>query len=179
MSSLFQIRPIEPQDSVQLEALILSVLTELKCVGPGFASADPELQDLFAAYQLPPHQAPDRGYWVIQEQATGRVLGGGGFAPLKGHTGPEKTCELQKVYFHPLLRGRGFGRKLLEKNFQEAQALGYQQMYLETVGVMTNAIAMYEKLGFQRLDNRLGHTGHASCHIFMKRSLEKPALVLA
>lgn len=169
------IRPIQHQDNSQVEALILGVLVEFGCVGPGFASSDPELKDLFGAYQPPEGQKTDRAYWVIEDTASGQVLGGGGFAPLKGFAGAIATCELQKVYFHSALRGRGFGRKLLEKCLMEAAFCGYQSVYLETVSQMASAVGLYEKLGFQRLPGSLGNTGHTGCSIFMSRSLKPSA----
>lgn len=172
------IRHIEPEDSQPLADLILSVLKEFGCVGEGYASADPELQDLyrhFTAYANPAKS--DRGYWVIEDRMTGQIYGGGGFSPLKGLPPEAATCELQKVYFHPELRGMGYGRKIVEKCMDEAARRGYQTMYLESVGVMGKAVQLYERIGFQHLDNRLGNTGHANCLIFMSRPLKQLASV--
>jgi putative acetyltransferase len=170
------IRPIQPCDNPQICQLVLDVLQEFGCVGAGYASSDPELKDMFATYQTQNGKKADRGYWVIEDIATGQVLGGGGFSPLKGFSGPLPTCELQKVYFHPHLRGRGFGRKLLEKCVQEAERAGFEMMYLETVERMSSAIHIYEKMGFQVLNARMGQTGHSGCSIFMSRPLSQAAL---
>lgn len=171
------IRPIEPRDSQPLADLILSVLKEFGCVGEGYASADPELQDLYNNYSTYASNTQDRGYWVIVDKETDKVYGGGGFAPLKGLPPEAVTCELQKVYFHPELRGMGFGRKMVEKCMDEASRLGYHTMYLESVGVMSSAVRLYEKIGFQQLSTRLGNTGHSNCLIFMSRPLRQLASV--
>lgn len=165
------IRAIETQDDAALETLVISVLTEFGCVGPGYASADPELKALSAVYTVSPGETIDRGYWVIADEQNRTVLGGGGFARLKGTVEAEGICELQKVYFHPKLRGQGFGRKIIELCIQEATKAGYQTIYLETTPQMKSAVGLYEKLGFNFLPSYLGDTGHRSCTVFMSRSL--------
>ncbi|WP_373531808.1 GNAT family N-acetyltransferase [Vampirovibrio sp.] len=177
MNTALIIRPVKPGDNPQIHRLVLAVLEEFGCVGTGYASSDPELLDMFGTYRLPKGQKPDRGYWVIEDLTTGQVLGGGGFSPLKGYSGPAPTCELQKVYFHPSLRGRGFGRKLLETCVQEAEQRGYETMYLETIERMSSAIGLYQKMGFRILTTRLGQTGHSACSVFMSRPLRQLALV--
>lgn len=165
------IRPIEPRDNAEVKHLVISTLTEFGCVGPGFASSDPELEDLYTAYQPPTGQPSDRAYWVIYDTAAERVLGGGGFSRLKATTPEQGICELQKVYFSPELRGKGFGGKLLRRCIEEAGLAGYREMYLETMPQMASAVGLYEKLGFQHLPTYKGDTGHRSCTIFMSRPL--------
>jgi putative acetyltransferase len=174
------IRPLEARDNAALLQLVLDTLQEHQCIGPGFASADPELQDLHAYYTQPSDNpvAPllanptkERGYWVLEEVATGRILGGVGYGPLKGALPDEKICELQKFYFRPEVRGQGFGRQLLELVIQESQAAGYRTIYLETVTQMIGALSLYEKVGFRSLTSPLGATGHTSCSVFMSRPL--------
>lgn len=167
----FTIRSVAAQDDAQLEALIISVLIEFGCVGPGYASGDPELISLSSVYTVAPGETYDRDYWVVVDELTQEVLGGAGFSRLKGTTEAEGICELQKVYFHPKLRGLGFGRKLVDRCIQEATKAGYRTMYLESVPQMESAIGMYEKFGFQFLPTYLGDTGHRSCTVFMSRPL--------
>jgi len=169
------IRPVAPQDNAGLEALVVDTLTEFGCVGPGFAASDPELKDLYTAYQTPPGQPRDRGYWVIVDEADGLLLGGGGFSRLKGTALQDAVCELQKVYFRPELRGLGFGRKMLERCIEEAALAGYRTMYLETMPQMQSAVGLYEKFGFRFLPTYMGDTGHRSCTVFMSRPLEPAA----
>ena len=166
------IRAIALCDNAQVEALILNTLTEFDCVGPGFASSDPEVKDMFTVYQTPPGQPCDRGYWVIIDKTSGLLLGGGGFSRLKCTTPEESICELQKVYFRPELRGKGFGRKMIELCIEEASLAGYRTMYLETMPQMQSALGLYEKLGFRFLPTYLGDTGHRGCTVFMSRPLQ-------
>lgn len=176
INSALIIRPIQSRDNPQIYQLVLDVLQEFGCVGSGYASSDPELKDMFTTYQTQSGKKADRGYWVIEDLTTGQILGGGGFSPLKGFSGAAPTCELQKVYFHPQLRGRGFGQKLLEKCLQEAEQAGFEMIYLETIERMGNAVRLYQKMGFQVLNARMGETGHSACSIFMSRPIPQAAL---
>lgn len=164
------IRPVQPQDNPHLFQLVRDVLTEHGCVGEGFAFADPELTRMYETYQ-----EPGSAYWVVVDETTGRVLGGCGFSRLKGTSGEEAICELQKLYFYDELRGKGFGRRLVELSVEEATRAGYRVMYLETVHQMKSAVGLYQKFGFEVLDGPMGCTGHGKCTVFMKRSLVEAA----
>lgn len=168
---ILAIRPIESGDNAALEALVIATLAEFGFVGPGFASSDPELKDLYANFHTSSDETPDKAYWVIFDQQTKRVLGGGGFSRLKGTTPEEGICELQKLYFSPELRGKGFGQKMLTLCIDEARRAGYRKMYLETTHQMTSAVRLYEKFGFQHRSTRMGNTGHHRCTVFMSRPL--------
>jgi putative acetyltransferase len=148
------IRPITPADDPAVAAIIRAVMTEHGASGPGFAIHDAEVEAMHAAYQ-----GPGAIYFVIDDG--GEVIGGGGIAPLAG--GPPDTCELKKMYFLPRARGRGVGRRLLERCLAEARTRGYRRCYLETLESMGAARALYEKLGFRPLAGALGATGHFSC----------------
>jgi putative acetyltransferase len=164
----YSIRLVEPADNPELKTLVQSVLGEFGCVGPGFASSDPELDRMYETYQVPGSR-----YWVIVDNETQQIMGGGGFCRLKGTSEEEGICELQKYYFYPELRGQGLGKRLLQQVVDAAQESGYQEMYLETVPQMASAIHLYERLGFSRLDCHKGNTGHHErCTVRMSRLLE-------
>jgi putative acetyltransferase len=153
--------------------VIRAVMPELGAHGPGFAMHDPEVDDMFGAYQ-----GKRAAYWVVtrsrdrRQDGPGRVVvGGGGFAPLAG--GDERTCELRKMYFLPELRGLGIGRELLTRCIEGARRAGYARMYLETLDSMTRAKALYERNGFLRLARPLGNTGHFGCDAFYARDLRR------
>ncbi len=135
--------------------VIIAVLTEYGCIGPGYACNDPETQAMSAAYDGVTGQ-----YWVI-EDPEGTVLGGGGFSQLKGTNPSDGIAELQKVYFSPQLRGLGLGKQILTLAIEGARSAGYRTLYAETVPHMIHAIGLYERLGFELLNAPLGNTGHA------------------
>lgn len=160
--SPYTIEAIAPADAAGMAAVIRKVMPEFGASGPGFAIHDPEVDEMYAAYQ-----APGCAYFVVRRQ--GRVVGGGGVAPLAG--GDRKTCELRKMYFLPELRGLGLGRKLMNRCLDSARALGYSHCYLETLESMKQARALYAKNGFEPLAGPLGDTGHFGCDAWYLKPL--------
>ena len=151
-----EVRGLRRRDQESMARSIRAGLAEYGAVGPGYASEDPELDDLFRAYA-----GPGRSYLVAERDGT--LLAGGGIAPLSGDSSGE-VCELQRMFALPAARGLGLGRLLLERNLEAARAAGYRRCYLETLEHMHRARALYEKLGFQPLEAPLGRTGHSGCN---------------
>lgn len=158
----FNLRPIQPQDNPSIAEVIRQVsaehgLTEDK----GYGVADPTLDDMYSVYSQ-----DNAMYWVIEYQ--GKVVGGGGFAPLAGK--PE-VCELQKMYFLEQTRGHGLAKRIVALSLKLAKQQGYKQMYLETTECLDAAIKLYESLGFEHLDRAWGETGHDACEVVMAKAL--------
>jgi putative acetyltransferase len=151
----FSIRPIRPEDDPAVAAIIRTVMPEFGADGPGFAIHDPEVGHMSQAYGR-----MGAAYFVLEE-ATGRVLGGAGVAPLDG--GRADTCELRKMYFLKELRGMGQGERMIRHCLEAAKSLGYTRVYLETLTGMDAAQALYRKVGFQPLCAPEGSTGHHGC----------------
>ena len=162
----FTIRAIAASDSCgRGSSLIRTVMPDFGASGPGFAIHDPEVDDMFSAYQ-----ASQSAYFVVGRRGQKDVLGGAGYAPLAGGDGA--TCELRKMYFLPELRGLGLGRELLERCIAAARAAGFARMYLETLTGMDRAKALYERAGFMAIPCALGATGHFGCDRFYVLDLQ-------
>ena len=157
------IRPIRNDDDAAMAAIIRTVMPEFGASGCGFAINDPEVDWMSRAYA-----APRSAYFVV-EDATGRVLGGGGVAPLEG--GDPDTCELRKMYFLPEARGRGIGAAMMARCLEAARGFGFARCYLETLTGMDAAMRLYERAGFRRIDAPMGATGHGGCNTFYLREL--------
>ena len=150
----FSIRLIEPQDNAQVANIVRKTLLEFDVAGSGSSIHDPEVDQMYETYQ-----AKGAAYFVVAK--SNEILGCAGIAPLKGEAAT--ICELQKMYFLPVLRGMGLGKKLLTICLEKAKSLGYQKCYLETVERMWQANLLYQKMGFKQLDHQVGSTGHNAC----------------
>ncbi len=171
--SAYSIRRIRPGDRAAVARLIRTVMPEFGAKGPGFAINDPEVDDMYGAYQ-----GKRSAYFVVTRRGDRPrdelVVGGGGYAPLAG--GDRATCELRKMYFMPELRGLGLGHRVLGECLAGATRAGFGRMYLETLAAMSQARALYERNGFRRRQRPLGATGHFGCNSFYVRKL-RPSLL--
>ncbi len=64
-------------------------------------------------------------------------------------------CEIKRLYIKEEYRGYRFGEKLMKKVIQDAQEIGYHQIYLDTLDFMKSAIHVYQKLGFQEFSGNI------------------------
>jgi GNAT superfamily N-acetyltransferase len=61
-----------------------------------------------------------------------------------------RRCEAKRLYVREEYRGRGAGRALLDWLIAEARIAGYSEMLGDTLPAMDRALAMYERVGFER-----------------------------
>ena len=162
MTVAWNLRPIRAEDDAAIADIIRTVMPEFGAKGAGFAINDPEVDWMSRAYS-----APRCAYFVIERD--GKVLGGGGIAPLEG--GEPDTCELRKMYFLPDVRGQGAGSALMQYCLQAAREFGFRRCYLETLSGMHGARRLYERSGFTQIDGAMGDTGHGGCNTFYVREL--------
>ncbi|WP_299591944.1 GNAT family N-acetyltransferase [uncultured Tateyamaria sp.] len=59
------------------------------------------------------------------------------------------TTEIKRVYVAPSARGTGAGRALMQDAMSRAKSDGYGRVVLDTMSRLTEAIALYERLGFR------------------------------
>lgn len=157
------IRPIAPGDAATLAGVIRNTLSEFGAAKPGTAYYDASTDHLPELFATTPRSA----YFVAE--LNGEVLGGGGIFPTAGL--PADTVELVKLYLLPAARGLGVGKALIQRCLDAARAAGYARVYLETTGELTQAIPLYERLGFTYLTTPLGDSGHFGCQIWMIRAV--------
>jgi DNA-binding MarR family transcriptional regulator/GNAT superfamily N-acetyltransferase len=59
--------------------------------------------------------------------------------------------EIKRMWVDPTWRGCGLGVRTLAALEEAARDLGYREVYLDTNGVLTEAIAMYDAAGYRRI----------------------------
>ncbi|MFK7001085.1 GNAT family N-acetyltransferase [Flavobacterium oreochromis] len=156
------IRLIKKEDNSEIATLIRSVLDEYKVPKEGTAYEDPQLDTMYETYQM-----ARSAYFVLE--LSGKIVGCAGVAPLQN--GTTEVCELQKMYFLPSVRGKGWGTKMMEVCLAKASLLGFEKCYLETLPTMENAQKLYLKSGFVYLSEPMGSTGHSACPVWMLKEL--------
>jgi len=157
------IRNIQPSDNAVLASLIKSVFEEYHAPLVNTVYDDPRTLTMFETFLT-----PESEYFVVEDE--GEVLGGCGYFPTEGL--PAGYAELVKFYFSPKLRGKGLGRKLIQKVIESAKAAGYHYLYIESFSEFSHAVSMYEKNGFIHLPSRLGNSGHTATTIHMERAID-------
>lgn len=158
----FLIREIKPEDNLAIEQIIKAIFPEFNMPKIGTAYEDKETPRMFESYQ-----GEKEVYFVVEDN--GVVVGGGGIKPLRDYE--DEVCELQKMYFSPLIRGKGFGKVMFNKSMEAAKDFGYKKCYLESASQLKAAINIYENNGFIHLNKPLGNTGHYSCGVWMIKDL--------
>lgn len=157
------IRPIQPGDNPIIASIIRSTLAEFGANHPGTVYYDDTTDQLYEVFT----SAPLSRYFIAEKN--GEIVGGAGIYPTDAL--PHGTCELVKMYLAPGARGIGLGRYLINKCLEEAAALGYEQVYLESMPELKKAVGIYEKFGFTSLCAPMGNSGHTGCGIWMLKKL--------
>jgi len=155
-------REILSNDNAEVAVVIRKVLIDLGVPKVGTAYADKALDHMFENYDK-----PRATYFVVENQ--GRIIGCAGVAQLENYQG--NVCELQKMYFMKVARGRGIGSKMMNKCLNRAKEYGFEQCYLETMPYMASAQKLYKKTGFEYIEAPMGNTGHFSCPVWMLKQL--------
>ena len=105
-----------------------------------FQSFEQELKSLPGRYALP-------GGRLYIAREDGKAAGCVALRPLDGG-----NCEMKRLYVRPEFRGTGMGEALVRRIIQDAAAIGYRRMVLDTLITMQPAIRLYQKLGFMVIE---------------------------
>lgn len=103
-----------------------------------FQSFDKELADLPGSY------APPKGRLLLAgegEDAFGCIA----LHPLDE---AQSVGEIKRLWVQPRARGGNWGRRLTVRVIDEARAIGYRELKLDTLRRLTHACELYASLGF-------------------------------
>ena len=148
------VRSASNADCERVQTLVFGVLREYG-LAPDLEGTDRDIADIET------HYIARGGVFELIEDFQGDLLGTVGLYPMN-----TDTVELRKMYFSKQLRGRGMGKKTLQRMIEKARALGYKKIYLETASVLKEAVALYEKFGFLPTDEK--HTPRCDAAYFLE-----------
>jgi GNAT superfamily N-acetyltransferase len=129
------IRHASPSDTPKLRGLLKDYVEWID-LDLAFQEVDAEIEN------LPGDYAPPRGILLVACRDDGPVAMFG-LRPLEGTVG-----EMKRLYVQPSARGHGLARALILRLMDEARALGYEEIRLDTLPMMGDAQALYAALGF-------------------------------
>jgi ribosomal protein S18 acetylase RimI-like enzyme len=125
----------------------------------GYQALDAELMSLPATY------GPPKGRTLLARR-DGEVVGGVALKDLG-----DGSCEMKRLFVPERFHGGGTGRRLCGALLDMAVADGYRLMRLDTGSHNTEALAMYESLGFREGPSYHDYPAELVPHL---RFLERP-----
>lgn len=123
-------------DAEFIKPLVFSILEEYG-LNSDPSATDSDLDDIEQSYFL-------KGGYFEKVLDNNQVIACWGLFPLEND-----IVELRKMYMVKDYRGKGIGKRLLERSLNKASELGFKRVTLETAGVLKEAIGLYEKFGFK------------------------------
>lgn len=157
----------EPLESEVAQALITALNTELtaRYPEPGSTHFHLDAADV----------GPGHGIFVVVRYH-GLPIGCGALRRVREPSAIREVGvnagELKRMYIAPEVRGKGFGRALLERLEAEARALGLARLVLETGIRQAEAQALYERAGFSVIPPYGSYVASAATSICMQKVLD-------
>ncbi len=85
-------------------------------------------------------------FWVVEDTISRKIVATAAYYPISRGI---NAVEIRKMYILPTHRGKGLGKYLLTQLEQTIIDRGYQQIWIETASILTQAVALYEKYDYQ------------------------------
>jgi ribosomal protein S18 acetylase RimI-like enzyme len=129
------IRHAGPADIADIRAMMREYI-EWIALDLAFQEIDAELD------RLPGDYAPPRGVLLVAVDGK-RYAGMIALRPFD-----DRICEMKRLFVRREARGLGLARRLIDALLDEARRLGYEEIRLDTLPMMSAAQALYEAMGF-------------------------------
>lgn len=143
-TTIFAIRSAEDAADLSIVRVLLEEYWSSFGFTPCFQNFSAELAGLPGSYAPPDGRLALA--WAGSEAA--------GCVALRRFDGTR--AEVKRLYVRPAFRGQGLGRSLMEWLIREARHAGYSELVGDTMPVMGEALALYERIGFQRTEPYAG-----------------------
>ncbi len=148
--SALELREARPEDLATVRTLTLAAYQQYaEIMSPGAWAA---LSDVVRRTLADPDPAATRIVAEQNRQLLGSVLL---YPPAtdayRGLTGSLEWPEVRLLAVDPRARGQGIGRALMDECVRRAGAMGADWIGLHTSASLRVAIAMYERMGFERV----------------------------
>ncbi|MGA2572096.1 MAG: GNAT family N-acetyltransferase [Terracidiphilus sp.] len=138
MSTPWQIQPVEGDAALASVRALLKEYWDSFGFTPCFQNFGDELAG------LPGASAPPDGRLALA------TVGGRPAGCVALRRVDDFHAEAKRLYVRPAFRAHGLGRALVEWVMSEARAAGYREMVGDTMPAMRDALALYDRIGFER-----------------------------
>lgn len=113
---------------------------------------DDELKDLKVKYVMPQGRLyiafADNRENAAKHTTLGKAAGCIGLKRID-----DTACEMKRLYVRPEFRGKDIGRILVQKIIDDAKAIGYSYMLLDTLPFLKSALRIYREFGFYEIES--------------------------
>jgi len=110
----------------------------------GYQGFDREMENFPGDYDRPDGA-------LVLTRVDGVAAGAVGLRRMNDDPDLGRICEMKRLYVRDGFRGLSLGRSLVEGVLREGRSMGYSAMRLDTVSTMTEAIGLYQSLGFSAI----------------------------
>jgi putative acetyltransferase len=138
VSTTWQIQPVDSDGALRTVRTLLEEYWESFGFTPCFQNFADELAQLPGAYAPPGGRL---ALATIDEQPAGCIA-------LRRVDADH--AEAKRLFVRPAFRRLGLGRALLDWVMAEARVVGYREIVGDTMPVMHDALALYDRMGFER-----------------------------
>ncbi|WP_435768829.1 GNAT family N-acetyltransferase [Nocardioides sp. SYSU DS0651] len=167
------VEPLTPRQQQRLaealstaDLLVRAATVRLRTVDPAEPAARAATQRYFdeldarfpGGFDPGGPDAPEPGATYVLATSDGEPVAYGGIRPLPA-VGPAGgpavgpgVAEIKRMWVHADWRGAGLGARMLRHLEQLAGSQGFSRVVLDTNGTLVEAVAMYERAGYRRIE---------------------------